>query len=118
MTDTQSNPNRLRILRHDELTYVTTSQQEHEQFRSLLLGDINPEQCVWTVQPVKLDWRAFSPKRLATDRTQYIITNRKEMEQFYEVATGVTVAQNHVWTITHTGIYLLNMGFLAFPIQP
>ena len=98
-TDKQTEPYRLGIKRNDDLTYFTTSTEEERQFRSLLLGDINPEQCVWTVLPVKLDWKQYQPRFITSGDVTYIITSDEEMEYAIGGAWGGKDDLNFQFTI-------------------
>jgi len=35
--------------RHEGYMYFATSHAEHQQFLEMVLGDIKPEQCSWTI---------------------------------------------------------------------
>ena len=98
-TNIQSKPFRLRIVRHDDLTYFTTTPTEHNQYHRLLLGEVQPEQCRWTIQPVKLDWAAYTPTAMTSGGVTYIITSEEELEYAMGGAWGGKDDANYRFTI-------------------
>ena len=98
-TDKQTEPYRLGIKRNDDLTYFTTNTEEEHQFQSLLLGTISPEQCVWTVQPVKLNWKDYRPRVVGNGGCLYIVTSDEEMEYAIGGAWGGKDDPNFQFTI-------------------
>ena len=98
-TDNQSKPCRLAIKRNDDTTYFITTTEEQRQFTSLLLGDVEPEQCKWTIQPAKLDWKAYRPEVMGAGSHLFIVTNHQEWQQVVEVAGGHLEVEKCVFTI-------------------
>ena len=98
-TNNQSKPFRLRIVRHDDLTYFTTTPTEHNQYHRLLLGDIQLNQCRWTIQPVKLDWAAYTPTAMTSGGVTYIVTNDEEWQYAMGAAWGGKDDANYRFTM-------------------
>ncbi len=85
--------------RHDGYMYFATSQAEHQQFLEMVLGDITPAQCKWTIQPLKQDPNGYEPQVMGTGHTLFVVTNQREWEQVMEVAGGQLKVEKGVWTI-------------------
>ncbi len=98
-TNIQSKPFRLRIVRHDDLTLILSNTNEQQQYYGLLLGEVQPEQCRWTIQPVKLDWAAYTPTAMTSGGVTYIITSQEELEYAMGGAWGGKDDVNYRFTM-------------------
>ena len=98
-TDNQSPPFRLGIKRNDDMTYFLTTTDEERQFTNLLLGDVEPAQCSWRIQPAKLNWKAYRPEVMGTGKTLFVVTSHQEWEQVMDVVGGHLEVEKCVLTI-------------------
>ena len=99
MTHNKRPPYALKIKRYEDTTYFITSLDELQQLLRLMLGEIEPSQCVWSVHPMKLDWKKYRPTVMGTGDTMFFVTSQKEFEQVLGVAGGDAEGQNYDWTI-------------------
>jgi len=65
--------------RHDGYIYLITSHAEHQQYLEMVLGDIQPEQCKWTIPPLKHDSKGYQPTIISSGGLTYIVTSELEM---------------------------------------
>jgi hypothetical protein len=85
--------------RLDGYFYFPTSYQEHQQFLEMALGDIQPEQCKWTIQPLKYNPKGYDPQIMGTGNHLFVVTSQHEWEQVMMVAGGQLKIENAVFTI-------------------
>ena len=72
--------------RFDGYIYLITSQAEHQQYLEMVLGDIKPEQCSWTISPLKHNPKGYQPTIISCGGVTYIVTSAQEME--YAIGSG------------------------------
>jgi len=82
----------------------------------MVLGDIKPEQCSWTIPPLKHDPNDYEPQIMGTGHTLFVVTSQREWERVMEVAGGHLKVENAVFAIPPIGISLLDKGVLASPL--
>jgi len=98
MTD-KTNPYGVTKHRFDGYIYLITSQAEHQQYLEMVLGDILPEQCSWTIAPLKYNPKGYDPQIMGTGNHLFVVTSQREWEQVMEVAGGQLKIENAVFTI-------------------
>ncbi len=88
------------VKRYEGLNYFLTSTQEAKQYQNLLLGDIEPQQCAWTIQPLNRNPEGgYQPHFCGVCPTCYVITSHQEMEQYLGLIIGTVSEGEAIWTI-------------------
>ena len=85
--------------RHDGHYYFATSHAEHQQFLEMVLDDIKPEECSWTIQPLKHDPKGYDLQIMGTGNTLFVVTSHQEWEQVMDVVGGHLEVEKCVLTI-------------------
>jgi hypothetical protein len=85
--------------RHDGCIFLITSHAEHQQYLEMVLGDIQPEQCKWTIQPLKHDPKGYQPTIMSSGGMTYIVTSTEEMEYAIGGAWGGKDNKNFKFTV-------------------
>jgi hypothetical protein len=98
MTD-KTNPYGVTKHRFDGYIYLITSHAEHQQYLEMVLGDILPEQCSWTILPLKHDPKGYQPTIISSGGLTHIVVSAEEMEYAIGGAWGGRDDENFKFTV-------------------